>query len=229
MHRSLATASLLAAMIPHALGKPVDVLSTRSSACCSDKSFHNFAWTVQDFAYHASEVFSTPAHQNSWGYVNFNLSNPAVPDVVASCSAASDQLEDFFYGTLWYDCTFNGTISGPAPATFAFNRPTGELDVNQTWTCDDQDPEYPYVVPLLSSLLFSLGPTSLECCPANMWSKKKSRTRFTAAGKVNVTLECTETQYQNTNWTIGQIYSDTEIKCQPVTTLVAPYEVSAVA
>lgn len=139
MYRSLVAASLLAVIPQATLGKPVE----RSSACCSDISFHSFEWTVEDFDYHASYVFSTPAHQNSWGYVNFNLSNPAVPDVVASCSAASDQLEDFFYGTFWYDCTFNGTTSGPAPATFNFNRPTGELDVNQTWICDDADPEYP--------------------------------------------------------------------------------------
>lgn len=106
---------------------------------------HNFAWTVTDFEYHASYVFSTPAHQNSWGYVDFNLSNPAVPDAVATCHAASNQLSDFFYGTVWYDCALNGTTTGggPAPATFAFSRPSGELKVNQTWTCDDQDPKYP--------------------------------------------------------------------------------------
>lgn len=55
------------------------------------------------------------------------------------------------------------------------------------------------------------------------------RTRFSGAGSVNLTLDCVETQYQNPNWTVGQIYSDREITCQPVTTLVQPYEMTAVA
>lgn len=113
-----------------------------STASCSDATLHGFEWTVQDFDFHASYIFSTPAHQNSWGYVNFNLSNPAVPDVLASCSAQSDQLSDFFFGTVPYQCLFDGE-AGSAPATFSFNRPTGELDINQTWTCSDKNPTYP--------------------------------------------------------------------------------------
>src|SRR5687767_900631 len=36
------------------------------------------SWKVENFDYHASYIFTTPAHQNSWGYVNFTLSNPAL-------------------------------------------------------------------------------------------------------------------------------------------------------
>lgn len=133
----------LLALAPYAFGKPTPLYQRASSESCTGASVHGLQWTVKDFDFHASYIFSTPAHQNSWGYVNFNLSNPAVPSVLASCSAASDQLSDFFFGTLWYHCTFNG-IAGPAPATFAFNRPTGELDINQTWICRDQDPKYPW-------------------------------------------------------------------------------------
>lgn len=135
------SASLLA-LAPLVLSSPVSLASRDYSGSCSDLSLKGFEWQVDDFDFHASYIFTTPAHQNSWGYASFNLSNPAVPDVVASCSAQSSQLQDFFFGTQIYQCTVNGT-AGPAPASFAFNRPTGELDVNQTWVCNDVDPKYP--------------------------------------------------------------------------------------
>ena len=117
-------------------------LNTREDGSCSDVSFKGLEWTVEDFDYHASYIFTTPAHQNSWGYVNFNLSNPAFP-YLASCSATSNQLSDFFYGTMWYNCTLPEEAPYGGEATFAFSRPSGKLDINQTWTCDDPDPQYP--------------------------------------------------------------------------------------
>lgn len=135
------SASLLA-LATLALGSPISLAPRDDSTGCSDLSLKGFEWQVDNFDFHASYIFSTPAHQNSWGYASFNLSNPAVPNVVASCSAASNQLQDFFFGTQIYKCIVNGT-DGPAPASFAFNRSTGELDINQTWTCRDADPKYP--------------------------------------------------------------------------------------
>lgn len=135
MHRStilLAVASMVGA----------SPITPRDTTGCSQTSFKNFEWTVESFVFKASYIFTTPAHQNSWGYADFNLSNAAVPDVLATCSGRSDQLSDFFYGNLPYDCTFEGE-TGPAPAKFTYNRASGELDINQTWTCDDVDPKYP--------------------------------------------------------------------------------------
>jgi hypothetical protein len=142
MHPSV---SALVAFAAYACGTPLQK-ATRDPAGCSETSFNKFEWTVQNFDYHASYIFTTPAHQNSWGYANFKLANPAVPDFVASCSAASSQLSDFFYGTLQYNCTYDGSASepGPAPAEFTFSRPSGELVINQKWVCSDQDPKYPY-------------------------------------------------------------------------------------
>lgn len=37
---------------------------------CFDTSFGDLAWGVEDFAYNASYLFTTPAHQNSWGYAS---------------------------------------------------------------------------------------------------------------------------------------------------------------
>ena len=60
---------------------------------CNAKSTSVTGWTVHNFDFHASYIFSTPAHQNSWGYANFTLTNPAV-DYAATCGASSDQLSD---------------------------------------------------------------------------------------------------------------------------------------
>ena len=133
--------SSLIAVASLASASPI-TLNTRGDGSCSDVSFKGLEWTVQDFDYHASYIFTTPAHQNSWGYVNFNLSNPAIP-YLASCSATSNQLSDFFYGTMWYNCTLPDETPYGGAAQFAFSRPSGKLDVNQTWTCDDPDPQYP--------------------------------------------------------------------------------------
>ncbi|KAK3940999.1 hypothetical protein QBC46DRAFT_383828 [Diplogelasinospora grovesii] len=162
---------------------------------CTSASLGSFEWSIQGFDFHASYIFTTPAHQNSWGYVNFNLTNPAVP-YVASCSASSNQLNDFFYGTMPYKCTLPDGVKGGS-TLFDFSRPSGELRVNQTWTCNDQDPQYP--------------------------------TTFTGYGAVNLTLECTDDTWMNPNWTIGQIYSDREVKCAPVDAIIKPYQLTAVA
>lgn len=135
--------AFLVALAPCVFASPVTLSTRDSSEGCTAASLGGFEWTVDDFDFHASYIFSTPAHQNSWGYVSFNLSNPALPDAVTSCNAQSDQLSDFFYGTQWYDCTFDGYESRTPSATFTFNRPTGELYINQTWVCDDKDPQYP--------------------------------------------------------------------------------------
>ncbi|KAH8682104.1 hypothetical protein BX600DRAFT_505722 [Xylariales sp. PMI_506] len=184
----------IVAFLPLAAAAPFNPITRDSNPGCQAASLGDFAWTVDDFDFHASYIFTTPAHQNSWGYVNFNLSNPALT-YQAVCSAASDQLEDFFYGTFPYTCTEpDGSTTS---TTFDFSRPSGLLNINQTWVCSDTDPVYP--------------------------------TTFRYYGNVTLDLECTDTTWQNTNWTVGQIYSDREIKCNTVTVPVTPYLKTAVA
>ncbi|RCI08991.1 hypothetical protein L249_4990 [Ophiocordyceps polyrhachis-furcata BCC 54312] len=102
---------------------------------CTSKSSSMREWTVSDFDYHASYTFSTPAHQIAGGFVNFTLSNPVL-SYKLSCPATSSQLQDFFYGTMVYKCE---TAAGSGDdATFTFNRPTGELKINQTWSCPSE-------------------------------------------------------------------------------------------
>jgi hypothetical protein len=137
--------SLLALVPLAAFASPVTPIAHRDApAGCSKTSFGDFSWTVANFDYHASYIFTTPAHQNSHGYVNFTLVNPALGST-ATCSASSSQLNDFFYGNMLYTCsTPDGSPGNSSATSFTFNRASGELDFNQTWTCSDEDPQYPY-------------------------------------------------------------------------------------
>lgn len=144
--QSLITTAL-AALVPLAAAAPLVGQEVATAAAardanpgCQSKSFDDFQWTIEDFDFHSSYVFTTPAHQNSWGYVDFNVTNPALEYQVA-CSGTSNQLSDFFYGTMIYTCTAPDGAS--AESTFDFSRPSGVLDFNQTWTCSDADPQYP--------------------------------------------------------------------------------------
>jgi hypothetical protein len=110
---------------------------------CLTNSLFTPLLALQGLYFHASYIFTTPAHQNSWGYVNFTLANPAIPGATTQCKAQSDQLETFFYGNQWYTCTppasTNGTkpTSGPLSASFRyfFSETESRIDVNQTWAC----------------------------------------------------------------------------------------------
>ncbi|KAK3372965.1 hypothetical protein B0T24DRAFT_503905, partial [Lasiosphaeria ovina] len=148
-------------------------------------------WTVHGFDYHASYIFSTPAHQNSWGYASFNLTSNIVPSYTAACTASSSQLSSFFYGIVVYNCVLPATAPAGAAASFRFNSLTGELDIDQTVVCRE----------------------------------KNTQASFTASGSTNLTLSCTDTKTVNQNWTIGEIYSDEEIKCAPVDVTFRPSQV----
>lgn len=161
-----------------ALALPATTPNTIRTDTCLDKSSDVAAWQIRDFDYHASYIFTTPAHQNSWGYVNFTLENSAIP-WRATCAAASSQLQDFFYGTVNYDCELPEGTDGEA--SFSFSRPSGELKVNQTWLCED---------PVAS---------------------------FIAQGGIVLDLDCSEEEYTNPDWEVGQIYSSRTITCKPVT------------
>ena len=109
----------------------------RRDESCVDQSLGVNLWTVEKFDFHASYIFTTPAHQNSWGYVNFTLANPAV-DYKPICAGRSNQLQDFFYGTQIFDCEMPEGAPEGAEATFTYSRPSGALRVNQTWPCVDE-------------------------------------------------------------------------------------------
>ncbi|KAK2594493.1 hypothetical protein QQS21_007774 [Conoideocrella luteorostrata] len=107
----------------------------RNEQTCTQKALHTKQWTVKDFDFHASYIFTTPAHQNAWGYVNFTLENPSV-DFTARCEASSSQLSDFFYGNFIYNCT--QPAGSNSEATFTFSRPQNQVKINQTWACPQE-------------------------------------------------------------------------------------------
>ncbi|KAL1900537.1 hypothetical protein Sste5346_002260 [Sporothrix stenoceras] len=123
---------------------------------CTAASLGNFDWSIAEFVYNKSIVFSTPAHQIDNGIVQFNLTNPALA-YPAVCQAYSTQLSDFFYGNIIYNCTSEGDET---TTTFAFNAPAETLDVNQTWTCSDKDPQYPDTFHYQGSVNLTLDCTS---------------------------------------------------------------------
>ena len=132
--------SSVVGLLPLAMALPTDGGSGKKPQCSEISQSPEFRWTVEQFDFHASYIFSTPAHQNSWGYASFNLTNPALP-YQAACSASSNQLNDFFYGNMWYNCSLPAEANGNGPAAFQYSRPSGKLDVNQTWECNDlKDP-----------------------------------------------------------------------------------------
>lgn len=55
--------STLATMLPLAAAAPFGLASRDANAGCQAASFGNFSWTVEDFDFHASYIFTTPAHQ----------------------------------------------------------------------------------------------------------------------------------------------------------------------
>lgn len=139
--------TVAAAVLPLAAAAPLTstgstLFQRDNNSGCFDTSFNALAWGLEDFVYNASYLFTTPAHQNSWGYANFQLSNTALK-YDATCSAASSQLSDFFYGTLNYECEMPSPQGDGTTTTFSFDYPGKKLGINQTWTCSDNDPQYP--------------------------------------------------------------------------------------
>lgn len=124
--------------IAHLAGFALALPATVSGGCIA-QSRKLKSWTVRHFDFHADYIFSTPSHQNSWGYVNFTLEN-SVLDYKPICSAQSDQLQDFFYGNVIYSC--QGVPHGDK-ATFTFNRANNHLHINQTWHCPGASSTYP--------------------------------------------------------------------------------------
>ncbi|KAG6195615.1 hypothetical protein E4U22_007075 [Claviceps purpurea] len=126
----LLAATAMAAPAP----APATVSEPMTHETCTQKSGRTRGWQVKDFDFHASYLFTTPAHQNSAGFVKFTLENPAL-NFTSQCEGRSGQLDDFFYGNFVYKCT------QPVPGvetTFTFSRPSSQLLINQSWACVDE-------------------------------------------------------------------------------------------
>ena len=167
---------------------------------CLDTSFNSLAWGLENFVYNASYLFTTPAHQNSWGFANFELSNPALT-YKAACHASSTQLSEFFYGTVTYKCVMPTPEGDGTETTFKFDYPGRKLAVEQKWTCSDSDPVYPTTFRASGTI-----DLALDC-------------------KDTGNVENPDWEYGT-----GQFYSTRYVSCAPVSLQgVKPTEITAVA
>jgi alternaria allergen 1 len=132
--------TLFLLLAPLALASPIVLEARNTTKSCMVRSPGMTEWQLEDFDFHASYVFSTPSHQNSLGYVSFTAVNP-VHDTRTKCSAQSNRLNDFFYGDVEYACETDGDRNLGA-AKFTFDRPSGEVKMEQTWYCHD-NPAFP--------------------------------------------------------------------------------------
>ncbi|KAK4222478.1 hypothetical protein QBC38DRAFT_81827 [Podospora fimiseda] len=159
--------TILLSLFSLALANPVGTHNNNGKSCPApdpvkkcEKSLSNLKWTVHGFDYHASYIFTTPAHQNSWGYVNFNISNSIVP-YTASCAAASSQLSDFFYGTQEYNCQLIGEgVAAGAAVNFKFSRPSGQLDISESVVCKGKPQDKTFTVSGSTNLTLSCTDTT---------------------------------------------------------------------
>lgn len=99
----------------------------------------SLTWDVKDFDFHADYVFTTPAHQNSYGYVSFSLTSEKT-GAVYSCDAQSSQIPNFFYDfNDFYPCSASkGAVEGTeSSVSFKYNREDGKVTVRETLNASD--------------------------------------------------------------------------------------------
>lgn len=163
-------------------------------------------FTLSDIEFNSSIIYSTPAHLAvAEGYISFNLTNTAVP-YTTHCTGYSMQPFNFFYGTVTYHCDAVPDVVGST--NFTYSQPGGVFNVNQTWTCEEEEWKG-YVKSLYD---FS------EC----MLTLSSLGGTFLGYGSGNVTLDCSTSTSTNSNWTIGQIYSTETTTCEPGELRITP-------
>lgn len=118
---------------------PFLTLSDSDYPSCSSNS-RDPTWKALNTHYNSTQYWTTPAHGFGSGQVSFSLSSNVRP-FVASCEATSSQLLTFFDGHEWYPCDMPDWAIPSDQAWFKFNSVGGKLEINQTWTCwEDEGP-----------------------------------------------------------------------------------------
>ncbi|OCL10569.1 hypothetical protein AOQ84DRAFT_438252 [Glonium stellatum] len=150
-------------------------------------------FTLTNITYTSEIIYSTPAHLAvANGRIEFNLTNSAVP-YITHCNAESEWLYDFFYGNIVYTC----------------DAPTGE------GIAEDASANFTFSKPAGT---FEVNQT---------WSELRQGYDHPAfmlfgTGSGNATMNCETSYWQNTNWTLGQLYSITTENCKPANLTITP-------
>ncbi|KAK7937571.1 uncharacterized protein PG986_014439 [Apiospora aurea] len=101
----------------------------------------HFAWEIKHFQYQAMYPLSMPLHQDTRGNVSFHLSNPALA-YESQCSASSSQPFGHFHGATPLACSEEPEAT-TTQTIFEFKSLRGTLNIEQTWVCSDEDPQWP--------------------------------------------------------------------------------------
>jgi hypothetical protein len=124
-----------------ALAAPQAYPTQPPAETCGRRSPQAKSLQLTNFYLHSREEFTTPSHQNSYGYLSFEVHNPIL-DYVIQCDTMSTTLPEFYSAGREWTCYAPPGIGGSV--TFSYDRSTGKLDLIQKWVCYD-DPVYPYV------------------------------------------------------------------------------------
>ncbi|KAK4200024.1 hypothetical protein QBC40DRAFT_327552 [Triangularia verruculosa] len=188
-------------------------LLPRGDSSCSHSSLSGFNWTAKSLHFHSLTTLTSPTtFSSASGSLSFNLSNPALgPSFDQLCTATSPTPDQFFYLDQWFTCLYTPSPSGSnldplvattSAASFRFDKPSGRLEVRQSWECGDgDDPQYPTA-------------------------------QFSASGGVNVSLDCRMDFWQNPNWAGGSgdlLYGNETVECGVVDVQVAVESIEASA
>lgn len=105
---------------------------------CTDMSFTTPGWDIQNFIYNGTV-----------DDMGFNITNIA-NGYTANChtgGSGGDKALDYkanMNGDIWYDCsTPNYVPDNTSTIQVFFDSSTTQLTINQTWVCNDKDPDHP--------------------------------------------------------------------------------------
>ncbi|KAI0112080.1 hypothetical protein GGR51DRAFT_54827 [Nemania sp. FL0031] len=147
----------LVAVLPFTSASPYGV-SSRDSSDCNSVSLGDFSWNIEAFTFYSSDVYTTPAHEVASASIKFNLTNPALPEKV-QCTASSAAFGGiYFLGNINYSCA--APAGSKTLTNFNFSQIKNTLNINQTWTCSDEDTQSPVTFTGYGSVDLALNCTS---------------------------------------------------------------------
>ncbi|CEJ87234.1 hypothetical protein VHEMI04347 [[Torrubiella] hemipterigena] len=107
---------------------------------CASQAIAMKSWTIHNFNFNASKVFTTPAHQFGDGYVGFNLFN-TVTNEERRCDGGAGRLDPWFVGDANFQCrTMNG--ANDPNTVFNFNLASRTVKLNQSFECPGSVTQY---------------------------------------------------------------------------------------
>lgn len=107
---------------------------------CASQAVAMKSWTIHNFNFNSSRVFTTPAHQFGNGWVGFNLFN-TVTNEERRCDGGTTRLDPWFVGDANFKCR---TMDGQSDenTVFNFDMPAWTVKLNQSFECPGAITQY---------------------------------------------------------------------------------------